>query len=348
MVFLTSRNDMYAFLISFFFLFCSLFASEKCVLVVGGAGYIGSCVNEQLYQSGYKTIVLDNLSKGHKEAVDHGLFIEGDLGDTQLLDHIFTTYSIDAVMHFAAFLEVGESVKDPLKYYMNNVSATLNLLKAMQDHKVNVFIFSSTAAIFGMPQEDLISEAHPSNPLSPYGHSKYMVEQVLKDLDHASGMKYTALRYFNAAGGDSEGKRKLYKKNQSNLIPVVLRSLKLDKSYITIFGTDYPSQDGTAVRDYIHIEDLASAHIAAMERLLKGAPSACYNLGNGKGFTVKEVISATEKVTGLSVQVKEGPRREGDPAFSVADSTKARKELNWEPRRPSLEDMIHDTWQSMH
>jgi len=341
-------SSLFIFLTLLFYPF--LYSKEqtpKCVLVVGGAGYIGSCVNEKLYTNGYQTIVLDNLSKGHKEAVKHGLFIEGDLGDSLLLDHIFNTYSIDGVMHFAAFLEVGESVKDPLKYYFNNVSSTLNLLQAMHKHNVHTFIFSSTAAIFGMPQQELIQETHPCLPMSPYGQSKYMVEQILKDLDSAYGMKYTALRYFNAAGGDPEGKRKLFKTNQSNLIPVILRSLKKENGSITIFGTDFNTKDGTGIRDYVHIEDLATAHIAAMERLWAGAPSTCYNLGNGKGFSVREVISATEKVTGLPVKVVEGARREGDPAISVADATKAKKELNWHPQYLSLEDMIEHTWTSM-
>ena len=336
--------------------FCFLFnpslyaekSAQKCVLVVGGAGYIGSCVNEKLYESGYQTIVLDNLSKGHPQAVSHGILIKGDLGDTALLDQIFETYPIDAVMHFAAFLEVGESVKDPLKYYLNNVSATLNLLKSMHTHHVNVFIFSSTAAIFGMPQENSITENHPCVPMSPYGHSKYMIETVLHDLDAAYGMRYTALRYFNAAGGDSTGQRKLYKTNQSNLIPVILRSIQKEGSSISILGTDYETPDGTGVRDYIHIEDLATAHIAAMERLWNGAPSTCYNLGNGKGFSVREVIAATEKVTGLPVHFIEAPRRIGDPSISVADSKKAQEELNWHPKFPSLEDMIKHTWDSMH
>ena len=336
-------------LTSFFLLLFSLtsHASEKCVLVVGGAGYIGSHVNEKLYQSGYKTIVLDNLSKGYQKAVEHGLFIEGDIGDHELLDHIFTTHKIDAVMHFAAFLEVGESVRDPLKYYINNVAKTLNLLNAMVKHNVNIFIFSSTAAIFGMPQEPYIKEDHPLHPLNPYGQSKLMVETILEDLDHAYGMKFCALRYFNAAGGDPEGLRKILKKDQSNLIPVILRSIQKPGGVVTIFGTDYDTPDGTGVRDYIHIDDLATAHIAAMERLFLGAPSTCYNLGNGTGFSVKQVLQAVEKVTGLPVQVIEGDRRPGDAAISVADSTKAKQELGWVPQHPSLEEMIEHTWTGM-
>jgi UDP-glucose 4-epimerase len=322
--------------------------SQKCVLVVGGAGYIGSRVNEKLQEAGYNTIILDNLSTGNRLAVRKGLFIEGDLGNKTLLDQIFSTYSIDAVMHFAAFLEVGESVANPLKYYLNNVGATLNLLEAMHSHQVNTFIFSSTAAIFGMPETSSIAEDHPKNPLSPYGTSKWMIEMILEDLDKAYGMKFCALRYFNAAGGDPAGEQKLYKKNQSNLIPVILRNIQKPDASVTVFGTDYETPDGTGVRDYVHIDDLASAHIAAMERLWSGAPSACYNLGNGKGFSVKEVIEVAQKVTGLPIRVIEGERRTGDPSVSVADSHKAFKELAWKPVYSSLEDMIEHTWNSMH
>lgn len=321
--------------------------SQKCVLVVGGAGYIGSRVNEKLHENGYKTIVLDNLSKGHTQAVQHGFFIEGDIGDSALLDEIFEQNKVDAVMHFAAFLEVGESVSNPLKYYMNNVAATINLLQAMHKNNVNTFIFSSTAAIFGMPQQTLITEEHPHNPMSPYGKSKLIIENILQDLDKAYGMRSCCLRYFNAAGGDPAGKMKIYKTNQSNLIPVILRSIQKTDSSITIFGTDYDTPDGTCIRDYIHIDDLASAHIAAMERLWEGAPSTCYNLGNGKGFSVREVIHAVETVTGLPVRYIEGPRRGGDPSISVADSRKAQEELGWHPLYPELESMVKHTWDAM-
>jgi UDP-glucose 4-epimerase len=322
--------------------------AEKCILVVGGAGYIGSCVNEKLYESGYKTVVLDNLSKGHREAVSHGILIEGDLGNTELLDNIFQTYKIDAVMHFAAFLEVGESVKDPMKYYINNVSATLNLLQSMLKNNVKVFIFSSTAAIFGTPKEERITEEHPCDPVSPYGRSKLMVEHILYDFDLAYNMRYTSLRYFNAAGGDSNRKFKIYKRNQSNLIPVILRNVLKKDSSITVFGTDYDTYDGTCIRDYIHIEDLAIAHIAAMERLWDGKPSTCYNLGNGTGFSVLDVIQTAENITDHPILFLKGPRRPGDPAISVANSQKAQIELNWHPTYPCLEDIIRHTWEAMY
>lgn len=347
-------NKLYIFMV----LMCSVFASGATasqdkslpsVLIVGGAGYIGSHVGEMLYRKGYQTVVLDNLSCGNPKTVLHGTFIEGDIGDSALLDKIFTTYQIDAVFHFAAYKDVGESVRAPLKYYQNNVAATINLLTAMQKHNVNVFIFSSTAALFGMPEEQYITEEHPCHPISPYGRSKWMVEQLLKDLSASSpDFKYCCLRYFNAAGGDPQGEIKNYNLHEANLIPRVLRSLQKTDGSITIFGTDFPTPDGTGVRDYIHIEDLGEAHIAAMHALLNGASSTCYNLGNGSGFSVREVIKAVEKVTGLPVNAIEGARREGDPPYSLANADKARRELNWVPRFSSLETMIADTWRAMN
>lgn len=318
------------------------------ILVVGGAGFIGSQVNKMLNQAGYQTIILDNLSRGHKEAVHSGIFIEGDIADPIILDKIFTHYSIDAVMHFAAFINVGESVADPAKYYLNNVSHTLNLLTAMIRHHVKTFIFSSTAAIFGNPnpEQPNIKEDDPCHPINPYGETKWMVEKILKDFDHAYGLKFCCLRYFNAAGGDSEGIIKNNQSEQSNLIPVVLRSLKNPAKQITIFGTDYPTPDGTCIRDYIHIEDLGRAHIIAMQKLLEGSPSDCYNLGNGKGFSVRQVIEATEKVLGVKVNTVEGPRRAGDPAILLADSSKALKVLGWSPLF-SLDEMIQHAWNAL-
>lgn len=333
------------FLIGALLFHCNALISE-CVLVVGGAGFIGSHVNEKLYRNGYETIVLDNLSAGNRKAVLHGTFIEGDIADRALLEEIFTHQKIDAVMHFAAFLQVGESVVDPLKYYQNNVAGTLNLLEVMLKHHVNVFIFSSTAAIFGAPQEKQITETHPCHPINPYGQTKLMVETILRDLSSAYGLRYTALRYFNAAGGDPEGLIKNYGMGQINLIPIVLRSIR-QNGIVTIFGTDYPTPDGTGVRDYIHVDDLASAHIKAMERLLQGGSSTCYNLGNGKGYSVREVIAAAQKVTGHAVNVVEGPRRAGDPAHLLADSQKAYEELGWKPQYPALEDIIGHAWRAL-
>jgi UDP-glucose 4-epimerase len=321
---------------------------ERTVLIVGGAGFIGSLVNKMLFQNGCKTIVLDNLSRGSRAAVQYGHFIEGDIADSELLDTLFKTYKIDAVMHFAAFIDVGESISHPGTYYFNNVSNTLNLLRMMVKHSINVFIFSSSAAIFGLPQQTSITEDHPKNPINPYGRSKLMVEEILKDFDHAYGLKYSCLRYFNAAGGDPYNEIKNYKSRESNLIPAALRSLKQPKDSITIFGTDYPSPDGTCIRDYVHIYDLGTAHITAMEHLMQGGDSSCYNLGNGQGFTVRQVLNSIEKVTQKRLNIIEGERRPGDPAVLVADSLKAKKELSWKPQFNSLEIMISHAWQALN
>lgn len=319
---------------------------RKCILVTGGAGYIGSYMNEKLYQSGYDTVVLDNLSEGFPQAVQHGIFIEGDICDSELLNRIFTTHRIDAVMHFASSLSVGESVINPLKYYKNNVAGTITLLEAMLRHQIKLLIFSSSCTIFGIPKAIPISENHACSPISPYGQSKLMVENILKDVSQTGELRYCSLRYFNASGGDPAGKLKNYKTKEATLIPVVLRSLK-EGSVVTIFGTDYPTPDGTCIRDYIHIEDIADAHIKAMEKLFQGAPSSPYNLGNGKGFSVKEIIAAVEKLLNRNVLVSEGPRRPGDPAILIADASKAHLELDWKPKYPSIESIIQHAWQSL-
>lgn len=321
--------------------------TNKTVLVVGGAGFIGSYVNKMLAQKGYRTIVFDNLSCGSVESVIHGTFIQGDLADTRALDALFSTYQIDAVMHFAAYINVGESVHDPLKYYANNVGGTLNLLQAMVRHHVNNLVFSSTAAIFGLPTKPLIDENHPRNPINPYGEGKWFVETILQDCDQAYGLRSCCLRYFNAAGGDPEGLIKNRQKNPSNLIPLILHSLLTPEGSLTIYGTDYPTPDGTCVRDYIHIHDLGQAHLLAMENLLAGSPSCQYNLGNGHGFSVRQVIAAVEKVTGRPVRTKEGPRRPGDPASLAADATKARRELGWIPLYPHLTEIIDHAWKAI-
>lgn len=318
---------------------------NKTVLVVGGAGYIGSHVNKMLHQVGYHTVILDNLSKGDRRAITTGTFIEGDIADEKCLDQLFQTYPIDAVLHFAALIDVGESITQPANYYQNNVAATLTLLKALVRHKVNTLIFSSTAAVYGVPQQNLISEQHPCAPINPYGESKLMVEKMLRDFDRAYGLKSSCLRYFNAAGGDPEGEIKNYKKKESNLIPLALQSLK-SNGQLTIFGTDYPTPDGTCIRDYIHIWDLGTAHLRAMEKLMAGGNSSTYNLGNGSGYSVHEVITAIEKVTGKKLNVKVGKRRPGDPPTLVADASKAKKELGWQPDYPSLEMMIKHAWES--
>lgn len=320
---------------------------RKTVLVVGGGGFIGSHVNKMLHQAGYETVVLDNLSRGSRQAIQQGVFIEGDIADTRLLDTLFETYHIDAVMHFAAFIEVGESVHDPLKYYKNNVSNTINLLEAMQRHHVGVFIFSSTAAVFGNPQTDTVNEDHPCNPINPYGQTKLMIEKVVQDVANATDLRFSCLRYFNVAGGDPEGVLKNYKAKESNLIPLLLRMVKRGDTSVTIYGTDYPTVDGTGIRDYVHVADLAAAHILVMEQLFKGASSSFYNLGNGKGFSVREVIAAIERVTGCRLQVIERPRRPGDPAILVSNSRKAITELGWQQRYSSLGVIVSHAWQAL-
>lgn len=318
---------------------------DSVILVVGGAGFIGSHINKMLYRSGYQTIVLDNLSRGHRETVQYGTFIEGDLANTAILNQIFENYSIAAVMHFAAFIDVGESVRNPAKYYLNNVAHTLNLLTTMLRYEVKTFIFSSTAAIFGRPLKPLIKEDHPCQPINPYGETKWTIEKMLRDFETAYGFKFCCLRYFNAAGGDPEGEIKNYQFHTHNLIPRILLSLKKPEGFVTIYGTDYPTPDGTCIRDYIHIEDLGKAHMIAMEKLLAGFPSNCYNLGNGQGFSVREVIDATETVLGRKVRVVEGGRRPGDPPVLLADPSKATRELNWHPHY-SLKEMIEHAWRA--
>jgi UDP-glucose 4-epimerase len=319
---------------------------DRCVLIVGGAGYIGSHVNKMLKQEGYQTLVLDNLSRGSQSSIPNTEFIKGDMRDTALLDAIFTNYKIDAVMHFAGYKYVDESIKEPLKYYINNVAYTMNLLDAMLRHQVNIFIFSSSAAIFGIPPVECITEETPCNPINPYGHSKLMVETILKDLDKSCGLRFCALRYFNVAGGDPEGIIKNTQIKEFNLIPVILRSIQNFTS-MHIYGTDYPTSDGTCIRDYIHLEDLGEAHILAMKKLFKGAPSEFYNLGTGRGFSVKEVVAAVERVTGQRVNAIESIRRPGDPAILISSSEKAKKELEWQPKYESLEVMIEHACKAM-
>lgn len=315
----------------------------KRILVVGGAGFIGSEVNKLLNDTGYETVVLDNLSKGNRRRVRWGTFIKGDIGNRRSLEKLFSLYRFDAVMHFAASIDVGESVENPSKYYKNNVSNTLILLDVMREHGVKIFIFSSSAAVYGMPLQSLLTEDHPKNPMNPYGQSKLIIEKILDDYDVAYNFKSATLRYFNAAGGDPDGKIKNYHQKKSNLIPIVLEAIKNNQP-VTINGTDYPTRDGTCVRDFIHVYDLSTAHIRAMEKLFADGKSDAYNLGNGQGFSVREVIETAEKVTKKTIQVIEGPRRPGDPPYLLADASKAKLQLNWEPVYPSLEAMITHAW----
>jgi UDP-glucose 4-epimerase len=315
------------------------------VLVIGGAGYIGSHMVKMLLSSGHQVMTLDNLSSGHRDAVLGGEFIQGDIEDTACLDGVFTTFKPDAVMHFASFIQVGESVRKPDIYYRNNVTNTLNLLDAMLKYDVKKFIFSSTAAVFGEPDYVPIDEAHPNRPLNPYGRSKWMIEQVLADYDKAFDFRSVCLRYFNAAGADPEGQLGERHDPETHLIPLILQAASGRRENIHVFGRDYDTPDGTCIRDYIHIVDLCSAHLAALEYLCQDGQSDRFNLGNGAGFSVQQVIDAVQQVSGRKVTVINGPRREGDPARLVADSKRARLTLNWEPKFIDLETIVAHAWQ---
>lgn len=313
---------------------------KPLVLVVGGAGYIGSYVNKLLNKSGYPTVVLDNLSKGDRDLVTSGTFLLGDMGDTHILDELFANYPIDAVMHFAAFTDVGESVQNPAIYYQNNVVNTLTLLNSMLKHGVNRLIFSSSAAIFGIPCQDLVNEEHTKIPINPYGETKLMVERILADYSVAYGLASCSLRYFNAAGADPDGELPLNIK-LTNLIPVIVKSLRTGQPF-KLFGNDYDTSDGTCIRDYIHIHDLATAHILALKKLLKDGKTCAYNLGNGNGFSVLEVIESARSVTKETLPYILAPRRQGDPPRLVADSKRAKQELGWTPIYPDIDTIIRD------
>jgi len=317
----------------------------KNILVVGGAGYIGSYMCKYLAKNGYAPIVLDNLVYGHRQAVKWGPFVKGSMSDLKLLDQIFTEHSISAVMHFAAFCYVGESVEDPKKYYRNNVAATITLLEAMLKNNINNFIFSSSCATYGEPIEIPMTEEHPQSPINPYGRSKYMVEQILDDFTAAYGLEHVSLRYFNAAGADPDGELGEDHNPETHLIPLVLKTGLGQKETIHIFGDDYPTPDGTCVRDYIHIDDLAQAHLLALERLLNGLPGGKYNLGNGNGHSVNQVVETARNVTGKSIPAKIVARRPGDPAVLIGSSQKAMHELGWKPRFADLETIIETAWQ---
>lgn len=314
------------------------------VLVVGGAGYIGSHMVWYLGQLGVEVVTFDDLSSGHRDAVLHGEFVQGNMADRVALDALFGRHDFDAVMHFASFIQVGESVQDPAKYYRNNVTNTLTLLDAMRDHGVKRFIFSSTAAVFGEPQRTPIDEAHPQQPINPYGRSKWMIEQVLADYDRAYGLKSVCLRYFNAAGAHPQALLGERHEPETHLIPLVLQAASGRRSHISVFGQDYDTPDGTCVRDYVHVLDLAEAHALALNHLVAGGESEVFNLGNGDGYSVSQVIDTVSRVTGRPVQVQYQPRREGDPARLVADASRIQQRLGWTPRYPALEDIVAHAW----
>ena len=322
--------------------------SQNTILVTGGAGYIGAHAVLALQKAGYQVIVLDNLSYGHPELIQdrlHAELLVADISDRAFLDNLFATRKIDAVMHFAAFIAVGESVQEPAKYYRNNVVGTLTLLEAMIAANIKKFVFSSTCAVYGMPKEVPMTENHPIQPLSPYAASKRVVEQILGDFDQAYGLKSVIFRYFNASGAEPTGLLGEDHDPETHLIPLALLTTLKKREFLSIFGTDYDTPDGTAVRDYIHICDLADAHVLGLKYLLQGGQSNLFNLGNGNGFSVREVIETTKKVTGLPLTVQEGDRRAGDAPILVGSSEKAQKILGWQPQYADLEKIISHAWQ---
>lgn len=314
------------------------------VLVIGGAGYIGSHMVKLLGQKGCMVTSLDDLSSGHRDAVLYGNFVQGNFGDPTVLESVLS-HGFDAVMHFASFIQVSESMQLPEKYYRNNFTYTLALMDAMRSHGVNNLIFSSTAATFGEPQYIPIDENHPQLPINPYGRTKLMVEQALADYDRAYDFRSVSLRYFNAAGADPEGQLGERHEPETHLIPLVLQAASGRRTHINVFGTDYDTPDGTCIRDYIHINDLCFAHWLALQSLISGQTSQAYNLGNGNGFSVNEVIDTVQRVTGRKIQVKYGPRRIGDPARLVADASQARQKLGWNSQYDSLSTIIEHAWE---
>jgi len=314
------------------------------ILVTGGAGYIGSHVVKELLRQGHQLIVYDNLQTGHLEAVKNVFLIEGDLSDQHKLKEAFRSYPIEAVIHFAADCLVGESVLNPEKYFNNNVKNSLQLIETMDEFKINNIVFSSSAAVYGEPKTIPIPEEHPCIPTNPYGETKWIFEKVLQSFYQAKKLNYISLRYFNAAGADPEGELGEDHSPETHLIPLVIKAA-LDGSSVLIYGTDYDTPDGTCIRDYIHVTDLAQAHILAIQKLEQGGHSAVYNLGNGSGYSVREVIETVRKVTGKKVISIDSPRRPGDPARLVATSEKIRKELKWVPKYPELETIIETAYQ---
>ncbi len=315
------------------------------VLVCGGAGYIGSHTVYELIERGHSVVVVDSLIKGHKAAVHNDAkFYLGDIRDEEFMDKVFKENNIDAVIDFAAFSLVGESVNEPFKYYENNVYGTLKLLEAMERAGVKKIVFSSTAATYGEPENDIIVESDKTNPTNPYGETKLTVEKMLKWADNAYGIKFVALRYFNAAGAHISGKIGEDHSPETHLIPIILQTALGQREKMFIFGDDYDTPDGTCVRDYIHVTDLADAHIKALEKLFKTNESGIYNLGNGKGFSVKEVIEKAKKVTGKEFKVEIEARRNGDPSTLIASSEKAIKELGWKPKFNTLDKIIETAW----
>ena len=312
---------------------------------MGGAGYIGAHTNKALCRAGRGTVVFDNLSCGHRSFVRWGGFFRGDLRDSGALDRCFRRHGISAVVHFAAFTAVGESVTDPEKYYLNNVANTFNLLGAMRRAGVKRLVFSSSAAVYGEPVKVPITEDHRLRPVNPYGRTKFMMEQAIADYAAAYGLKYVALRYFNAAGADPDGEIGERHDPETHLIPLAIGAALGKRAPLNVFGDDYPTPDGTCLRDYVHVSDLAQGHLLALKYLERGGNSAAFNLGNGKGFSVLEILRTIEKVSGRKVPYRIAPRRVGDPPSLVASSRLTRRLLGWSPRRAAIETIVRDAWQ---
>lgn len=314
------------------------------VLVTGGAGYIGSHACKALSQAGYQPVACDNLVYGHPWAVQWGPLEQGDIADRVWLNDLIARYQPVAVMHFAAYAYVGESVQDPGKYYRNNVAGTLTLLEAMRDHQIGYFIFSSTCATYGIPEQVPIVEETPQAPINPYGASKLMIERMLADFEVAHGLRSLCLRYFNAAGADADAEIGEDHDPETHLIPLAIKAAQRGEPQLAIFGTDYPTPDGTAVRDYIHVTDLADAHVRALKDLRSGGASGVLNLGTGQGYSVREVVNAIEAISGRPVPVREAPRRAGDPPILVANPERAMQRLNWRPTSSDLPSIIETAW----
>jgi UDP-arabinose 4-epimerase len=319
------------------------------VLVTGGAGYIGSHTCKALAQAGYTPVVYDSMEHGHEWAVKWGPLEEGDIADRQRLDAVLNTYKPQAVMHFAGYISVGESVEKPDKYYHNNVKGSRVLLEAIRDHGVQKVVFSSSAAVYGIPAEAPIREDHPLNPVNPYGETKLAVEQMLQEYHENHQLGSISLRYFNAAGADPDGEIGEAHEPETHLIPLVLEAAAGRRPHIEIYGNDYDTPDGTCIRDYIHVSDLAAAHVLALKALEAAPQCTACNLGNGRGFSVKEVITTAQKVTGIAIPVKAGPRRAGDPATLLADADRAKATLGWQPEHTALDTIIQSAWHwSLH
>ena len=314
------------------------------ILVTGGAGYIGAHCCKELHRRGYRPITVDNLVYGHAQNVKWGPFYQGDICDERLLDKIFSENDITAVMHFAAYAYVGESVKSPRKYYTNNLRNTITLLEKTMQHAAAGFIFSSTCATYGQPQRIPIDETHPQQPINPYGRSKHMIEQILFDYSQAHDLRFMSLRYFNAAGADPDGEIGESHTPETHLIPLILDVAAGRRSKLQVYGEDYETEDGSCVRDYIHVTDLAAAHVGALEKLIGGAPSDCVNLGTGDGYSVLQVIEKAAAVTGKKIPYEITARRPGDPAVLIASNAKAQKVLGWKPSHSDLKTILQTAW----